>query len=414
MLQLVSPATPTHSLPFSLDQDEMRQEVQPFLPHIMFFIDKYVMGNSKAEAPTPAFAAQGQRGRQPQPCQIWPGTVEAIKDIEENIWSPRLGIKGKVDLTVQVKMQNKDRKGRTCKTLPLELKTGRPSGSAEHRGQVIMYSMIMSERRPDPEAGLLLYLRTSSMQEVKAGIHEMRGLVQMRNQLASSLRTMDDQGTGSLPGPINAKRACKDCAHLTTCAIYQKIDNAPTLASKEHAMSELAPQALGHLSSEDVAFFDKWSQMHSLESGEARKSSKLKSLWCMTSAQRELQGQAISGLFVIKATDTAFTFGKGPNSDLGACHSLFQPGDFVILSSQNELAVALGTVTVISPSAITLVLDKEVKTSSNSTYVIDKYEYASSGSGNWLNLAKLMSDTPTAKVNYILFDATINGIKFAY
>ena len=29
--------------------------------------------------------------------------------------------------------------GRLCKTLPLELKTGRPSGSAEHRGQVIIY-----------------------------------------------------------------------------------------------------------------------------------------------------------------------------------------------------------------------------------------------------------------------------------
>ena len=47
--------------------------------------------------------------------------------------------------------------------------------------------MMMSERRPDPEAGLLLYLRTSSMQEIKAGIHEMRGLVQLRNQLAFHL-----------------------------------------------------------------------------------------------------------------------------------------------------------------------------------------------------------------------------------
>ena len=77
--------------------------------------------------------------------------------------------------------------GRMCKTLPLELKTGRPSGSAEHRGQLILYSMMMSERRPDPEAGLLLYLRTSSMQEIKAGIHEMRGLVQLRNHLAFHL-----------------------------------------------------------------------------------------------------------------------------------------------------------------------------------------------------------------------------------
>ncbi len=49
-------------------------------------------------------------GRQPPPTQVWPGSVETVKDIEENIWSPRLGIKGKVDITVQVKLQNRDNK----------------------------------------------------------------------------------------------------------------------------------------------------------------------------------------------------------------------------------------------------------------------------------------------------------------
>ena len=169
----------------TMSQDEIRKEVEPFLPHIVFFVETYVLGKANKEPPPPAYAS-GQKSNASRP-QIWPGTVETIKDIEENIWSPRLGIKGKVDLTVQVKMRHKDRKGRTGKTLPLELKTGRPSGSAEHRGQVILYSMMMSERRPDPEAGLLLYLRTSSMQEIKAGIHEMRGLVQLRNQLAFHL-----------------------------------------------------------------------------------------------------------------------------------------------------------------------------------------------------------------------------------
>ena len=43
--------------------------------------------------------------------------------------------------------------------------------------------MMMSERWPDPQSGLLLYLRNSSMMEVQAGVHEMRGLVQLRNQL---------------------------------------------------------------------------------------------------------------------------------------------------------------------------------------------------------------------------------------
>ena len=94
-----------------------------------------------------------------------------------------MGIKGKVDLTLHVNLHKRDKQERTSKTVPLELKTGRPSGSAEHRGQVILYSMMMSERWPDPQSGLLLYLRNSSLTEVQAGIHEIRGLVQLRNQL---------------------------------------------------------------------------------------------------------------------------------------------------------------------------------------------------------------------------------------
>ena len=170
-------------LALNMSQMEMRKEVEPFLPHIKYFTEKYVLGKNPSH-PDPAFAAIGGSSRQATgQAQVWPGKVEAIKDIEENIWSPRLGIKGKVDLTVQVRKTGE----KSDKILPLELKTGRPSGSAEHRGQVILYSMMMSERRPDPESGLLLYLRTSSMQEVKAGIHEMRGLVQLRNGLASHI-----------------------------------------------------------------------------------------------------------------------------------------------------------------------------------------------------------------------------------
>ena len=113
--------------------------------------------------------------------------------------------------------------GRTVKTVPLELKTGRASGSVEHRGQVILYSMMMSERRADPEAGILLYLRNSSVQEVAAGIHEMRGLVQLRNELVQHLRQRKSGADGGkevdnnppdLPEPLNLKRACGQCPHL--------------------------------------------------------------------------------------------------------------------------------------------------------------------------------------------------------
>lgn len=62
--------------------------------------------------------------------------IEVMKalDIEESIWSPRFGLKGKIDVTVGVKIH------RGCKTkykmMPLELKTGKESNSIEHRSQV--------------------------------------------------------------------------------------------------------------------------------------------------------------------------------------------------------------------------------------------------------------------------------------
>lgn len=62
--------------------------------------------------------------------------VEITKslDIEESIWSPRFGLKGKIDVTVGVKI-HRDCKAKH-KIMPLELKTGKESNSIEHRSQV--------------------------------------------------------------------------------------------------------------------------------------------------------------------------------------------------------------------------------------------------------------------------------------
>ena len=52
----------------------------------------------------------------------------------------RFGIKGKIDLTVETCLK----KEKTTKILPLELKTGKPSFSVEHKGQVIIYTFLAS------------------------------------------------------------------------------------------------------------------------------------------------------------------------------------------------------------------------------------------------------------------------------
>lgn len=85
--------------------------------------------------------------------KTWEGEVVSVLDMEENIWVPEFGMKGKIDITVKTKCDGK------IKIMPIELKTGRASGSAEHRGQVILYVIMMAELGMDVDSGLLLYLR---------------------------------------------------------------------------------------------------------------------------------------------------------------------------------------------------------------------------------------------------------------
>ena len=66
------------------------------------------------------------------------------------------------------------------------------------------------------------------------------------------------------------------------------------------------------------------------------------------------------------------------------------------MAFSGELALAQGTVRHISQNSISLNLDKEIH-NKNTRFVIDKFEYTSQNSGNWLNLARLMSNSDPAK-----------------
>lgn len=121
-----------------LRPDEVRAEMKKFVQKIAEFIARYITQEEKNKIEKNCFS----------------GKIEGIDDIEENIWIPRLGLKGKVDVSVRVK------RGNNLTSMPLEIKTGKSSFSLEHRGQVMLYQMMMSEIAEKPiDTGLLLYLR---------------------------------------------------------------------------------------------------------------------------------------------------------------------------------------------------------------------------------------------------------------
>lgn len=67
--------------------DELRTELMKFVPKIAIFVSRYLTGKDASTVPTDEFK----------------GRIDNIVDIEECIWVPQLGLKGKVDVTVQTR-----------------------------------------------------------------------------------------------------------------------------------------------------------------------------------------------------------------------------------------------------------------------------------------------------------------------
>jgi DNA replication ATP-dependent helicase Dna2 len=71
-------------------------------------------------------------------------SVNKLLDVEEHVWSPMYGLKGNIDATVQVTMQ--DETGERTLTVPFEVKTGKNTTSASHRAQTALYTLLLSDR----------------------------------------------------------------------------------------------------------------------------------------------------------------------------------------------------------------------------------------------------------------------------
>ena len=76
--------------------------------------------------------------------------ITALHEVEETIWSPRYGLKGVVDASVETRILELDersmKKDEQSWTLPFEIKTGRTVAGMEHRAQTMLYTLLMAER----------------------------------------------------------------------------------------------------------------------------------------------------------------------------------------------------------------------------------------------------------------------------
>ena len=75
--------------------------------------------------------------------QKWRMSVNKLLDVEEHVWSPNYGLKGNIDATVQIVLEDDDKI--KALTVPLEVKTGKRVSEA-HQAQTALYTLLVSDR----------------------------------------------------------------------------------------------------------------------------------------------------------------------------------------------------------------------------------------------------------------------------
>jgi len=190
----------------------------------------------------------------------------------------RFGIRGKIDATLSVEVRGQNKGSILRKIIPLELKTGRSSNSAEHKAQVTdvsKYAHIWNFLFPDyfnkffsnfevmlynlllyhayknvDDRNLVLYLKDGQINQSMVKFRDLKGIyplktgnihcgifrvgiLQLRNTLATCLEDFGKLSSKSaldygasvefdLPDPISSTRFCTQCPHLLNCCLMSK------------------------------------------------------------------------------------------------------------------------------------------------------------------------------------------------
>ncbi|CAG9791427.1 unnamed protein product [Diatraea saccharalis] len=393
-----------------LTEEEVNNNMKVYISPLGDFMNTYFALKSE----TAPLMTRGQR-------DIWNGKIKRVLDIEENLYSPQLGLKGKIDVTLEVTVPTG--KGDNRQVVPLELKSGKASMSAEHRGQLVLYGMMLTAQRgEDPtrteQRGLLLYLKDRvELKEVSCGYPERRDLMMLRNQLVQNLaagpklaateQLVDIEEASSLlqqklPEPIHRQNVCSKCPYLTICSLHLWHTNDTTV-SDTHPLSTLRESALGHLNSEHIKYFLHWTTLLRIEEI-GQSSSPLHTLWTDSVEIRENRGTCAGNLLLksVEGTGVKFLhiFGRATKhgDSIGNTKTRYsgpQEGDFCLVSVDGRPWVAAGVIVCTNNDQIHMQLERDLSSRyDNSTnFHIDTYESYASTIQNLTNLGVLLDDS---------------------
>nr|CAD2152020.1 unnamed protein product [Meloidogyne enterolobii] len=331
-------------------------------------------------------------------------------DIEENIWTPTIGFKGRIDVSfmgggntsscsdsnqspLSINKQSK-------LVVPLELKTGRSYGSSgcvEHQTQVMLYSLMLSERVNNGQLslGFLLYLRDNKIAPIHPKAVQLRGIIQMRNRLAThfSKFTID-----SFPDPLRNPRSCVNCPYATLCGTIalgneicakeeessknktqksrlkesSKNNGKPqrTLKNKiSEEMYNFMLQQTAHLNQQEILQINNWIKSGLEEWGKAWENGSTLRLFRKTPKERELFGTCLSNMRLISSNCIKNDVDDFKNSFL--LHFTRESNEKITELENFQLKVGT-TITISTNNAYALLIAKihSIDVSTNSIFII--------------------------------------------
>ncbi|KAG4305313.1 hypothetical protein PORY_001483 [Pneumocystis oryctolagi] len=302
-------------------------------------------------------------------------SINKLLKIEEHIWSPKYGLKGNIDATVQIAVKSKS--DLQYLIAPFELKTGNNTKVMEHRAQTILYTLLLSQHyNVNVEFGLLFYLEKGETIQVFAIHNEIRGLIIARNNIAKYLKNYQN-----LPCMLKNAFTCKRCPVREPCFANE------SGTGETSGLGDYFDEKTNHIVPKYSTFFQYWDLMLSKEENETFHFRK--ELWSISSKKREKHGRCLSNLKIKECHFTSteqemlenidrytYTLEKYSSSpkDNSFLDSEINCGDYIIVSDENgHFSIANGSVIEIELTSITISVNRKLYSPMNMSK--DNFQY---------------------------------------
>ncbi|BGP57825.1 DNA replication endonuclease-helicase Dna2 [Rhodotorula sphaerocarpa] len=261
--------------------------------------------------------------------------ISAAVAEEEDIWSPRTGLKGKIDVTTIARLEQAF-EATEPGPVPFEIKTGRTNAGMEHRAQTMLYTLLLEDRYDqEVQTGLLMYTQSNDVFAVHRRENELRGLIMARNRFATHLhrrQTFSSTVAGDDAAPSSSRcevrRSPSPAMSDDEAALWDSMPSSPGPAVGSHEPSssgmpggddllpepidesadnatgpppndellQLYDKATGHLTDGEATFFKSWERLISFEEQELARFKK--EIWTLLAEEREQLGRCLADMVI--------------------------------------------------------------------------------------------------------------------